>query len=105
MSLIVVEDLTKTYNTEEVEVHALRGVDFTIDEGSFVSFVGSSGSGKTTLAQFDRLSGQTHGWPSPGPWLPAPNWYWPIRPRAEILRRNRGSGPYLKATEIQSPTK
>lgn len=49
MSLIVAENLTKTYNTEEVEVHALRGVDFTIEEGSFVSFVGPSGSGKTTL--------------------------------------------------------
>ncbi len=49
MSLIVAQNLTKIYNTEEVEVHALRGVDFTIEEGSFASFVGPSGSGKTTL--------------------------------------------------------
>jgi putative ABC transport system ATP-binding protein len=33
----------------DVEIPALRGLDFEIAEGSFVSFVGPSGSGKTTL--------------------------------------------------------
>lgn len=49
MSLITARELVKTYRTGEVEVHAIRGVDFDIDAASFVSFVGPSGSGKTTL--------------------------------------------------------
>jgi putative ABC transport system ATP-binding protein len=49
MSLVVAEQLCRTYTLGEVEVQALRGVDFTIEEGSLVSFVGPSGSGKTTL--------------------------------------------------------
>ena len=49
MSLIVSEDLTKTYQAGEVEVKALKGLSFEIEPASFVSFVGPSGSGKTTL--------------------------------------------------------
>jgi len=49
MSLVIAEKLAKTYEMGEVEVLALRGVDFTIEKGSFVTFVGPSGSGKTTL--------------------------------------------------------
>ncbi|MFC2076278.1 ABC transporter ATP-binding protein [candidate division KSB1 bacterium] len=49
MSLVVAEDLSKTYLVGEVQVQALKGVSFSIDEGTFVSFVGPSGSGKTTL--------------------------------------------------------
>lgn len=49
MSLVVARNLTKTYRLGDVEVNALKGIDFTIEEGSFVSFVGPSGSGKTTL--------------------------------------------------------
>jgi putative ABC transport system ATP-binding protein len=49
MSLISARGLVKTYRTGEVEVKAIRGVDFDIDPASFVSFVGPSGSGKTTL--------------------------------------------------------
>lgn len=47
--IVVAEKLTKTYQTGEVEVHAVRGVDFEIFPGQFVSFTGPSGSGKTTL--------------------------------------------------------
>jgi putative ABC transport system ATP-binding protein len=49
MTLIRAERLVKTYRSGEVEVRAIRGVDFTIDARSFVVFVGPSGSGKTTL--------------------------------------------------------
>src|SRR5512146_826625 len=49
MSLIRAECLVKTYRTGEVDVPAIRGVDFSIEPKSFVAFVGPSGSGKSTL--------------------------------------------------------
>jgi putative ABC transport system ATP-binding protein len=49
MQLIRAEQLVKTYRAGEVEVAAVKGVDFTIAAKSFVAFVGPSGSGKTTL--------------------------------------------------------
>jgi len=49
MNLIEARKLTKTYRAGEVDVPAIRGIDFTIDARSFVAFVGPSGSGKSTL--------------------------------------------------------
>jgi len=49
MALIRSEHLVKTYRTGEVDVPAIKGIDFTIDAKSFVAFVGPSGSGKSTL--------------------------------------------------------
>ena len=47
--LIEVRNLTKTYQTGEVAVHALRGVSLDVKEGELLSIMGSSGSGKSTL--------------------------------------------------------
>ena len=49
MALIRAERLIKTYRAGEVEVPAVKGVDFAIEPQSFVAFVGPSGSGKSTL--------------------------------------------------------
>jgi putative ABC transport system ATP-binding protein len=49
VSLVTASELTKTYRAGDVDVPALRGVDFSIEPGAFVAFVGPSGSGKSTL--------------------------------------------------------
>lgn len=46
---VVVRDLMKVYKRGQKEVIALRGVDFEVREGEFLSIVGPSGSGKSTL--------------------------------------------------------
>jgi putative ABC transport system ATP-binding protein len=48
-ALIQLENVTKTYDSGENAVQALRGIDVAIDRGEFVSIIGPSGSGKSTL--------------------------------------------------------
>jgi len=49
MAVVVAEQLEKTYMAGDIPVQAIKGVTFTIEPASFVSFVGPSGSGKSTL--------------------------------------------------------
>ena len=60
MSILKAENLVKIYGQGENEVKALNNVSLEIEEGEFVSIVGSSGSGKSTLLNMlgglDRLT-------------------------------------------------
>ncbi|WP_299254498.1 ABC transporter ATP-binding protein [uncultured Cytophaga sp.] len=47
--MITLKNIHKSYTTGANSMHVLKGIDLTINEGDFVSIMGSSGSGKSTL--------------------------------------------------------
>jgi putative ABC transport system ATP-binding protein len=48
-SLIQLENITKTFLTDEVETHALDGIHLDVKKGEYVAIAGPSGCGKSTL--------------------------------------------------------
>ena len=49
MEILRTENLEKIYQDDGIPVHALRGINLTIDKGDYIVIAGPSGSGKTTL--------------------------------------------------------
>lgn len=48
-SFVCFEKVGKVYRSGEVEIEALRDVNFVIEKGEFCVIVGASGAGKTTI--------------------------------------------------------
>jgi len=47
--VIKIENVSKVYSTDSIDVHALRSLSLNIKRGAFIAIAGPSGSGKTTL--------------------------------------------------------
>lgn len=47
--MLVMKNINKIFQTEDIQTHALRDFNLTVNEGDFVSVTGPSGSGKTTF--------------------------------------------------------
>lgn len=54
-NIVRVSNVTKTFRLGKIEVHALKGVNFEVVAGKYISIMGPSGSGKSTL--FNMIGG------------------------------------------------
>lgn len=62
MPLITVKNLIKTFKDGDKETHVLKGIDFTANEGEWISIMGRSGAGKSTfMYQMSLLDDPTSG--------------------------------------------
>ena len=68
-NIVECDNLIKIHKQGNLEVVALQGIDFLMDEGEFISIVGKSGAGKSTLLRSwqgsrpHRPAGRS--WPAP----------------------------------------
>jgi ABC-type lipoprotein export system ATPase subunit len=68
-ALVVCDNLVRIYQTGDIEVQALQGLDLLVDAGEMVAVVGASGSGKSTLlAVLSGIDAPTAGRVRVGPW-------------------------------------
>ncbi len=51
MSSIVIQDVSKTFETKDGSVHALKNVSLSIESGDIYGIIGMSGAGKSTLVR------------------------------------------------------
>ena len=94
--LVEMRNLSKVFVTEEVETHALAGVDLVVRDGEFVAIAGPSGCGKTTLLSIlgllDTPTAATTSWPVDR---------WRTCPRAQRAHiRNREIGFIFQAFNL-----
>ena len=48
-TILAMKNVSKVFETEELETHALKAINITIEQGDYVSISGPSGCGKSTL--------------------------------------------------------
>jgi putative ABC transport system ATP-binding protein len=84
--VVKLEQVTKVYRQGAVDVHALRGLDLTVEKGEFVAICGPSGSGKTTMLN---LIGALDRTTSGEVWLEGKNLNQLNRQQLSRLRRDR----------------
>src|SRR5262245_8714016 len=87
-TLIKLEGVSKVFQTDEVETHALEDVHLEVEKGEFVSIAGPSGSGKTTLLSILGLLDS----PSGGRYLLGGEQASDLTPAQRALMRNRRIG-------------
>ena len=87
-AVIQTQRLTKVFRTDEIETHALIGIDLTIEHNDYLAIVGPSGSGKSTLLAILGLMDL----PTAGTFLWRGEPVGQLRDRALSERRNREVG-------------